>query len=146
MDISLHHLRLLAPLRYPADEGQDPFGPAGPGEEILACFSINPSQQFSIEPVEEGYLGDLLAAGSRNSASPENPASFLELPAGDYFFAQIRGAADRSAVTGVALELQKEALWQRCKPEGRLYLRRLYEEGGPVTQLFRPLEEPPSAA
>jgi hypothetical protein len=141
MDISLHRLRLLSPLRYPADESQDPFGPAGPGEEVLACFSINPSQQFSIEPAGENYLGELIAAGKREAASPENPAPFLELPAGDYFFAQIRDAADRPAVTGMALELQKEALWQRCKPEPRLYLRRLYAEGGPVTQLFRPLAE-----
>jgi hypothetical protein len=142
MDISFYHLCLLAPLRYPAEHRQDPLDPAAPGEEMLACFSIDPSQQFSIEPVEEGYLGELIAVGKRG-ASPEDRASFLELPAGNYFFCQIREAADRRTITGMALELQKEALWQRCKPEPRLYLRRLYEEGGPVTQLFRPLGEDP---
>jgi hypothetical protein len=141
MDISLHRLRLLSPLRYGADECPDPFGQTTAGEELLVCFAINPVQHLSIEPAEEYYLTDIIAAGKRGAGSAENKVSFLELPPGDYFFAQIREAPSRETFTGLAVEVQKEALWQRCKPEPRVYLRRLCEEGGPVTQVFRPLAE-----
>jgi hypothetical protein len=38
----------------------------------------------------------------------------------------------------MALEQQKDGLWERYKPENRLYVRYLFEDGCPVTQLFRP--------
>jgi hypothetical protein len=38
----------------------------------------------------------------------------------------------------MAIEQQKDGLWERLKPGNRLYLRILSEDGSPVTQLFRP--------
>jgi hypothetical protein len=39
----------------------------------------------------------------------------------------------------MAIEQQKDGLWERHKPESRLYLRFLFEDGRYVTQLLRPL-------
>jgi hypothetical protein len=60
------------------------------------------------------------------------------LPAGDYLFSQKREILSREEILYLAAELQKEALWRRLSPEPRFYLRRLYEDGKGVTQLWRP--------
>jgi hypothetical protein len=63
----------------------------------------------------------------------------MELPRGRYLFAQERSFLDREAVLCMAVEMQKDGLWERLCLENRLYLRYLGEEGQAVTQLFRPL-------
>jgi hypothetical protein len=64
-------------------------------------------------------------------------AEQLEIPAADYFFAQQREALDRETIISMAIEVQREILWQRLQPEPALYLRRLFEDGSQVTQIFR---------
>jgi hypothetical protein len=84
-----------------------------------------------------------------SSEGPENPAAggrtapgeTLELPRGRYLFAQKREALDRDAVIGLAIEVQKDGLWERLEPEENLYVRFLYEDNAAVTQIFRPYQD-----
>ncbi|MDR2552122.1 MAG: hypothetical protein LBD31_03005 [Treponema sp.] len=149
--MEFYRLSLRAPLRY-RRIGADPFdikGPTGPGNsgggDALFCFALDSSQTLRIDPDPEQYLGPLLAAGLRRNHAggcpPENQGEDpLELTAGSYYFTQVRKHLGRAACIEGAVELQKEGLWERLKLGSLLYLRRLFEDGSPVTQIFRPLE------
>jgi len=153
---------LRAPLFYTETRGLDPFNiaplgappvgePPPPGEagaEYLFCFELDPEQSRSIEPEPDNFLGRLVFSGRNDingQGDKESPASKAgELPAGLYLFTQRRracrrGAAGREEFIAMAIEQQKDGLWERYKPGDRLFLRLLYEDGGPVTQLFRPI-------
>jgi hypothetical protein len=147
-------LQLLHPLLYTKAE-LPPF-PQEPRtlreqEEQIFCFALDAVQSRSIEPDSVTFLGPLRAAGylaasgTRNSgtAAPAEGRETLELPAGRYLFAQKREALDREAVINLAMEVQKDGLWERVEPEEHLYVRYLYEEGAAVTQIFRPYREKP---
>jgi hypothetical protein len=157
--VNFTKLRLVSPLYYRPFAGLSPglFAETlsrGEGAgETLFCFEINPAQAFSIEPaagtVNSGadnsgvYLGPLLAAGSAAAGAALLPAA-LVLPAGDYFFTQIRGNDLRSADEIIALyiemavELQKEGLWERLKLGQTVNFRTLWEDGARVFQALRP--------
>jgi hypothetical protein len=149
-EIQTIRLELRAPLFYQEDrdlvpwkpEKPDPgdpepaWPPAGTGERLF-CFAVDAVQGRSIEPDPTRLLGALLAAG-RLAAGPGEPAGSLELPAGSYLFAQQREALNREAFIGMAVELQKDGLWERLELGDRLYLRYLSEDGKMVTQAFRP--------
>jgi hypothetical protein len=62
----------------------------------------------------------------------------LQLPAGQYLLVQQRKFLGREECIHLAVEQQKDGLWERFVPENRLYIRYLIEDGSPVTQLFRP--------
>jgi hypothetical protein len=139
-------LELLAPLSYiPAPElipfrfETGPQAQDGAGEEFFFCFDINETQGQSIEPDPAAFLGPLIAAGSA-PPSPAYPGG-LELPRGRYLFAQERAALGREEVIQMAVEIQKDGLWERLRLENRLYVRYLYEDGEPVTQIFRPYSD-----
>ncbi|GHV85133.1 hypothetical protein AGMMS50230_07410 [Spirochaetia bacterium] len=107
---------------------QSPLSFLGPAEEPkterLFCFALNPSEAFRIDPEPAKWLS------SKEEA--------LELPAGRYYFTQIRGEVeDQSSLIEMAIELQKEGLWERLKLGDRLYVRRLFEDGSPVVQCWR---------
>jgi hypothetical protein len=38
----------------------------------------------------------------------------------------------------LAIKQQKDGLWEKHRLESRLYIRRLFEDGSTVTQVFRP--------
>jgi hypothetical protein len=139
-------LELRAPLFYREDRNLEPWKleNSGPGDsaaaERLFCFALDAVQGQSIEPDPVRFLGPLLAAGS-SVTEPANPAeagSILELSAGTYLFAQQRENLGREAFIGMAIELQKDGLWERLGLGDRLYLRYLAEDGKMVTQAFRP--------
>jgi len=149
----LVRLDLCAPLLYLETPELDPFGIAPPpgeaAEEYLFCFELDREQSRSIEPRPENFLGRLVFSGRtvQNGGDPADNKSgadnVIQMPAGLYLFTQRRraywrGAAGREAVIAMAIEQQKDGLWERLRPEPRLFLRLLYEDGGPVTQLFRP--------
>jgi hypothetical protein len=94
-------------------------GPVGSVKEIdLGANTFqNAAKQWGIRP------------------SPMNKT--IELPAGNYFFAQVREILDEKGSSELAAEVQKEALWERRKLGTKIYLRYLYEHGSPVTQIFR---------
>ena len=138
-------LDLRAPLDY-AEEGLDPFGcTAGEGDaqEFLFCFDIDADQAGRIDPEADAFLGPLVFSGRSSGGAPEaqpsgGESSALMLPAGLYLFTQCRQALGRGECIGLAMEQQKDGLWERLRLESRLYIRRLFEDGSEVTQLFRP--------
>ena len=113
------------------------------GEELIFCFALDPKQGHSIEPDREKLLqGDCLdAVIFAGRAEPgDSPASegTVTLPAGMYLFSQRREALNKDEWLSMAIEQQKDGLWERLKLENRLFVRYLFEDNSPVTQVFRP--------
>jgi hypothetical protein len=127
-------LELRSPLFYRADSALVPFQYEIEAGELLFCFDLDPAQSRSIEPESLSLLGPLVFAGRHKGA----PGAQLELPAGNYLFAQERDALDEQEFIEMAIEVQKDGLWERLAPADRLYLRYLFEDGRAVTQVFRP--------
>jgi hypothetical protein len=142
---SLMKLDLRAPLYYtPAADLPPVFDE---NEEFLLCFALDPVQSRSIEPERGCLLGSLLFCGrktrycaSSSTNSGDSAAQRVTLPAGTYLFIQRRSVLNQEEWLDLAIEQQKDGLWARYKPENRLYIRHLFEDGGPVTQLLRPLK------
>jgi len=132
-NFSLMKLELLAPLVY-AKTTELFRG----NEDFLLCFEIDPAQSRSIEPEKECFPGNLVFMGRQNFQSGDLPAETVLLPAGKYLFVQCREALEQPQWIDLAIEQQKDGLWERHKPENRLYVRFLFEDGSPVTQIFRP--------
>ena len=157
IDLHIIKLHLQSPLYYQRADSLEPFGgipgmtEIPPGGEFLFAFTLDPVQARSIEPDRGQFPGQLLFRGiSEPPGVPgqpayparEAPADRVMLPRGIYLFAQIRELLDREDFIDMAIEVQKDGLWERYTPDSRLYLRYLYEETSPVTQIFRPLREP----
>jgi hypothetical protein len=152
-NFTMLRLNLRAPLFYRENTALVPFPKDVIEGEQLFCFGLEHSISRSIEPSPAAYLGPLLFGGTSaadcalQAAGPaangaetgrETPDRPLELPAGDYLFAQERNPLGREAFIALAIEVQKEGLWEREEPEDRLYLRYVFEDGRTVTQVFRP--------
>jgi hypothetical protein len=133
MNFKILRLNLVSPLLFTPHEGS-PFGPieeqSEGGGESLFCIELASPESLKFEPEPAGLLGALVRT--------EKPT----LPAGLYMFSQMRQMLCKDEILEMAVEIQKEALWQRLIPEPRLYLRYLYEDGRGVTQIFRPYKEP----
>jgi len=133
-------LNLCTPLRYVRTESRS--APAAEGETIL-CYEVNPIQGSSIEPDRERFLGKLLFIGEKAAETPSGEAEktkeFVSLPQGDYLFMQCRSDAVLTSDEwlDLAIEQQKDGLWERNKPGALLYVRFLFEDGAFVTQVFR---------
>jgi hypothetical protein len=147
---NLLKLELLAPLVYAEDRGLDPFEnrrdksrnpPAeSAGDDRLFCFEIGAGQGDRIEPDPDLFLGSLTFSG-RKAEPADYAGGRMELPAGKYLFAQERRILNRDECVFMAIETQKDGLWERLRPESGLYLRFLTEDGKRVTQTFRPYGE-----
>ena len=153
---SLMRLNLRAPLEY--DKISPPAAVLDPGfwgrrladnpqEEALFCFEINREQGERIDPDPEHFLGKLVFSGTAVScqkdqlgAAPANTG--VSLPAGLYLFIQERRVLEHGDCINAAIEQQKDGLWERLSLENRLYIRCLFEDSCPVTQLFRPFSNP----
>jgi len=132
----LIRLDLRAPLLYTETPGLGAFDCTPPSEattEFLFCFELDQEQSQSIEPIPENYLKGQVFSGK----SVQNRQGDLELPAGLYLFAQRRGLIGREECIALAIEQQKDGLWEKIKLGNRLYIRCLYEDGDQVTQIFR---------
>lgn len=149
-EVSIKKLILTAPLVYRRDATlRFPPGDAVRGE-VLFRMALDPAQSRGIEPDRTAFPGSLEAAGyalrreeaeSRDSETPE----LLELPAGTYFFAQIWEPPDMETLIDMIIDVQQEGLWERFSLGGQLYIRRLFEDGRLITQIFRPAEPPKDA-
>jgi hypothetical protein len=143
---SARRLELLNPLVYHSRADLVPFFyNARKTEEQLFCFAIDEAQSRRIEPDAGAFLGPLRAAGHLGIAPNGGTVpggEMVELPRGLYLFAQKREALGRDAVIALAIEVQKDGLWERLRLEAYFYLRYLYEEGAAVTQVFRPYQDP----
>ena len=132
----LVRLDLRAPLMYTEAPELGAFGctfPAPP-QEFLFCFELDQEQSQRIDPQADSFLGRLVFSG-RNVQNLDQ--GDLQLPAGLYLFAQKREAISREECIALAIEQQKDGLWEKIKLGNRLFIRLLYEDGGTVTQLFR---------
>jgi hypothetical protein len=139
----LTKLELLAPLIYTEDQTLRAFEHSGAphdpaaGEDRLFCFETGAGQGNSIEPDPELFLGALIfSAGTAKNADAAGKRR--ELPVGNYLFAQERRILSRDECIYMAIEVQKDGLWERLEPAPRLYLRFLTEDGRGVSQVFRP--------
>ncbi|QQO09558.1 hypothetical protein [Breznakiella homolactica] len=128
-------LDLRSPLVYARDAKMRPFEYSRDSGETVHSFTVFPEQAYTIEPSEEHYIGAPEWIG--RSTGTEAAGPLAEIPGGLYFFSQTRMVLDRDDFIRMAIEVQKEALWQKKSLGTRLYLRYLYEGGGPVTQVFR---------
>jgi hypothetical protein len=142
------HLHLMAPLYYTGEDGLDYRTPrdgtadrAASGEYLFA-FEIDPGQYRSIEPEEASFIGEPFFRGrvSPVRSGEQSPdGMFFTLEAGQYLFMQSREPVDREGILDMALELQKEGLWEGFALDRRLFLRYVFEEGCMVSQLWRPV-------
>ena len=123
------NLHLRAPLFF---KKIDAFPSEMPeNNEILLCYELNPAEANSIEPDREQLflVTDTVSVTHRE----------ISLPAGHYYFSQSRGdrALNKDEWLDMAIENQKDGLWERNKLGNKLYIRFLHEDGAFVTQVFR---------
>ena len=94
--------------------------------ENLLCYTLDPHEGGKIDPNPEKYF----LHESEESVLPE----------GQYFFVQFRKEnLNANELLCRAVELQKEALWERHKITPKLFVRNFFEDNSPVTQLWRPI-------
>lgn len=111
--------------------------------EFLLCYKLNPTQSRSIEPDRAQFLGSLLFTGKKTTEESKNTGTeAIFLPQGHYLFTQQRSV---NALNGddwldLAIEQQKDGLWERNKPGELLYVRFFYEDSAFVTQIFRVID------
>ena len=129
-------LDLRAPLAYASADAVSPFD-LDPSLGWIARYSLPGELGLALEPDPGAYLGTLVFVGISPESAPAESA--VSIPVGLYLFAQAREAPSPGVVFALALEAQREALWRSMNPAGSLYVRCLVEDGGPVTQCFRPL-------
>jgi hypothetical protein len=151
MEMDTLRLELCAPLIYnkslnppPLRDGQN-SGESGAVIEQLFCFELDSRQGLSIEPERGQFLGGLLFSGFKHQQDQDSPFSAnaltetVQLPAGAYLFTQKREALGKEDIIDMAIEQQKDGLWERNKPQNVLYIRFLFEDEKHVTQIFRPI-------
>lgn len=141
---SLTYLTLCAPLFYSKIE-DIPFE-IHENEEFLLLYELNPAQSDNIEPVRELILEKLAFTGRKiqDLGSLPDTENVLTLPAGKYIFTQHRGnsSIQQEKWLDIAIEQQKDALWEQYKLKNQLYVRHLFEDNQFVIQLFRPCLAP----
>jgi len=146
-EISIINLELCSPLFYSSVKNL-PLKP-GKNDEFLLYYELNPIQSSSIEPDREQLSGILVFSGvkteddSRWHQDKLTPQTVI-LPAGKYLFSQYRTALSEEKPLNfytdwldLAIEQQKDGLWERYKLKNKLYVRYLFEDGKYVTQNFR---------
>jgi len=129
------NLYLREPILYKKIE-EFPCQRTEPHLETLLCYELNPAQSRSIEPLKELFPGKLLFTAQRAEDTEQGE---FALPAGHYFLTQCRyeTVLNQDEWLDMAIEQQKDGLWERNKLGNLLYVRFLYEDGAFVTQLFR---------
>ena len=107
-------------------------------EEFILCYELDSVQGHSIEPDRELLLGAFVFAG-RKTEGIIGISRNVSLPQGSYLFVQQRGdrALNETEWLDLAVEQQKDGLWERNKLGNSLYVRFLREDGAVVTQVFR---------
>jgi hypothetical protein len=148
----LTRLNLCAPLLYTEFACQDQSllkheENIKENEEILLCYKLNPVQSLSIEPDRDCLLGNMVFIGQKSPAilnghteeTDEN--KLVLLPQGNYLFTQRRSETVlcQDEWLDLAIEQQKDGLWEGNKPKNLLYVRFLHEDEAFVTQIFRAL-------
>ena len=140
-ETSLKKLELCTPLVYIKADNPPPV--LAENDEYLLCFDLDLVQSRSIEPKPEQLLGSLIFSGKKD-VTGISTAHKVSLPAGIYLFTQCcssEGPLEQEKWLNLAVEQQKDGLWERYKPGNRLYVRFLHEDDAFVTQVLRPVLE-----
>jgi hypothetical protein len=142
---SLINLDLRSPLLYLSVKNLP--SKFNENDEFLLYYELDPVQSQSIEPVREQLPCFLVFSGVKtdDNCQPQGGLTAEEaaLPAGKYLFTQSRSLSDEISVNfytdwlDLAIEQQKDGLWERYKLTNKLYVRYLFEDGKFVTQIFR---------
>ena len=135
----LKKLDLRAPLVYSMTDNLPSI--LAENDEFLLCYDLDPIQSRSIEPIPEHLLGSLVFSGIKGDTG-DSGVKKVFLPAGMYLFTQCRGSKgslEQDTWLNLAIDQQKDSLWERQKPGNRLYIRFLYEDDAFVVQVFRPV-------
>jgi hypothetical protein len=111
-------------------------------EEIVLCYELNSVQSLSIEPDRDRLLGRLVFIGQKSPAilsEDTDKNNLVSLPQGNYLFTQNRAdtVLSQDEWLDLAVEQQKDGLWERDKLKNLLYVRFLHEDNAFVTQIFR---------
>ena len=109
-------------------------------DEYLLCIELDRNQSRIFEPKPEYFLGLQLFSGRKNENTTDHLDGKVQLPAGRYLFMQEKRILNSIEWLEMAIEQQKDGLWERHKMENLLYVRFLYEDNHYVTQLFRPVK------
>jgi hypothetical protein len=146
-EISIINLNLCNPLFYLSVK--DLPLKLGKNDEFLLYYELNPIQSLNIEPDREHLPGILIFSGVKtednNSLQKDKltPQTMI-LPAGKYLFSQFRIDFNDEKPSNfytdwvdLAIEQQKDGLWEQYKLENKLYVRYLFEDSKFVTQIFR---------
>jgi len=132
----LLHLNLRTSLEY-TEAPLVPFARIFPTDdetvEYIFCFELDQGQAIRIDPDPSAFPGKLVFSGKRSDGQGK-----LQLPEGLYAFVQKRKELNQEECIAMAIEQQKDGLWERLRLGNRLYIRYLFEDGSPVTQFFRP--------
>jgi len=146
----LIHLTLRSPIEYVEARlvpfaGFFPDGDPAAGtpatdeaREFLFRFELDREQVARIDPEPAAFPGKLVFAGRRGGG--REVARRGTLPEGQYAFVQERRELGREECVAMAIEQQKDGLWERLRLGNLLYIRYLFEDGSPVTQFFRPCD------
>ena len=146
-EISVINLELCSPLFYLSVKDL-PLKP-DKNDEFILHYELNPEQSRNIEPDREQLPGILVFSGVKiedNSSRQQDKLTpqTVVLPAEKYLFSQHRTDLDDEKPLNfyndwldLAIEQQKDGLWERYKLENKLYVRYLFEDGKFVTQIFR---------
>jgi hypothetical protein len=137
---TLAYLDLCSPLFYKKTDKL--FSKLLENEEFIVLYELDPIQSRSIEPVRELFPGKLIFTAQKFGDLCLLPdAKKVVLPAGKYLFSQYRNkfsVIKQNELFDLAIDQQKDGLWERNKLANQLYVRYLFEDSLFVTQLFRP--------
>jgi hypothetical protein len=136
MTTEIFRLNLVKPLYYYPIKS-DPFNYKAEDGEMIFCFGIDESAHAEFEPDRKYFPGTLIFAGIAGTAG-KTAEQAVSLPKGNYMFAQEKKILNREEITGLAMEIQQELLWQRLEPLQTYFLRYVFEDKNCVTQIFRP--------
>ena len=139
-------LYLHKPLFYAPDESVDLFNSGSrtnpnnsgwEGIERLFCYELEEMQAKEFEPNKEYFPGALIFRGEAASREKTGNEVF-ELKPGNYLFCQVQKGLDLEEIVELAIKVQNEGLWQRLVLDRYFYVRRLFEDGRELTQIWRP--------
>jgi len=130
----IRYLDLRQPLNYLEIEGYPSI--ISENDDFLLCYELNPEQSRSIEPERDKLITGIVFAGKKEVSGT------ILLPAGHYIFSQYRRdkPLNNDEWFDMAIEQQKDGLWERNKLGNLLFIRFFYEDGMFVTQIFRTIE------
>ena len=98
-----------------------------PINEKLFCYTLNSKEAMNIEPDTNNYF-----------TGEAEEVTVLE--ASEYYVVQFqKNGLEGQELLDTAVELQKEALWNRYKLENKLYLRKFTGDNSLKIQLWRPI-------